>query len=161
MVSTPRKRAAAGGARATATRPTTATGSVKPPVASSTSAASSATLAQAPQLAVRPPLEKALDSFTRELRAALDLGKTEAAALRAEMKALRAELDALRQRYEAHSHRYAQPSTGGGGGQWIELRFLQSYIDGDYPGYNKYGFWARGQSGSDGPSETATSGPSP
>jgi hypothetical protein len=50
--------------------------------------------------------------------------------------------------------------AGGGGHQWIELRFLQGYIDGEHAGYTKYGIWAHGKSSSDGPSEVATSGPS-
>jgi hypothetical protein len=49
---------------------------------------------------------------------------------------------------------------GAGGHQWIELRFLQDYIDGDKQGYTQYGIWAHGKSGSDQPAEQSTSGPS-
>lgn len=111
-------------------------------------------------LPLRPPLERALDSFTRELRAALDRGVAETAALRAELAALRTEVQQLRQRYEAHTHTYERTTMGGGGHQWIELRFLQGYIDAENPGYEKYGIWARGKSTSDLPPEHPTSGPS-
>jgi hypothetical protein len=140
--------------QAASSRPPT-TSTVKPPSAGAATAAAAGALATA-----RPPLEKALDSFTKELRAALDRGTAETAALRTEVKALRAELDALRQRHAAHTHTYTYAQMGGGGHHWIELRFLQGYIDGEHPGFKNYGLWAHGQSTADGPAEQPTSGPS-
>lgn len=135
--------------------------SSRPPTSSTVTPPSAAAATAAGTLATpRPPLEKALDSFGKELRAALDRGTAEAAALRAEVKALRAELDALRQRHAAHTHSYTSTQMGGGGHHWIELRFLQAYLDGEHPGLNQHGFWVHGQSTSDGPAEKPTSGPS-
>jgi hypothetical protein len=152
---------ASGAARANATTsarpPSSAT--VKPPSAAA-STASAAGIGQTPQLALRPPLEKALDSFSEELRAALDRAAADTTALRAEVSALRAELDQLRQRHAAHTHTYQRTLGGAGGHQWIELRFLQDYIDGEKQGYTQYGIWAHGKSGSDQPAEQSTSGPS-
>lgn len=157
MATTPPKRAAKSVSKATTTRPPTSS-SAKP--TSATAAAGSAVVGQAGQVAVRPPLEKALDAFTRELRAALDRSAAESAALRAELSTLRAEVDDLRQRHAAHTHTYTSTQMGGGGHQWIELRFLQGYIDGEKPGYTNYGIWARGKSTSDVPADRPTSGPS-
>ncbi len=137
------------------TRPPTTT-AVKPP-ATAVSAGSSAGIAQVP---LGPPLEKALDAFSRELRAALELAAADTSALRTEVKALRAELEQLRQRHDVHTHSYQRAQTGGGAHQRIELRFLQGYIDGEDPGYTHYGIWARGQSTPDLPPDQATSGPS-
>jgi hypothetical protein len=109
---------------------------------------------------LRPPLEKALDAFSRELRAALDRAAADTSALRTEVKSLRTELEQLRKRHDAHTHSYQRTQTGGGGRAWIELRFLQGYIDGEHPGFNQYGIWAHGQSTSDQPADQATSGPS-
>jgi hypothetical protein len=145
-------------ANATTTRPSLST-TIKPP-AVAPAAGSAAVIGQTPQQALRPPLEKALDAFTRELRAALDRAATDSAALRAEVNALRAELEQLRQRHASHTHSYQLAHIGAGGHQWIELRFLQGYIDGEHPGYTKYGLWAHGKSTSDLPAERATSGPS-
>lgn len=103
-------------------------------------------------LPLRPPLEAALDAFARELRGALERST-------AELAALRTELAALRQRYEKHSHDYQWPALGSNGTQWIELRFLQSYLDGKHPGYNKWGVFAHGSSAS-GVSSKTTTGPS-
>jgi hypothetical protein len=108
----------------------------------------------------RPPLEAALDAFTRELRGALGRATAETTTLRGEVAAIRAELQQLRQRHDAHTHNYLGTSSGGGGQQWIELRFLQSYIDGEQPGYKNYGIWARGKSTTSAPPEYQTSGPS-
>jgi YD repeat-containing protein len=108
----------------------------------------------------RPPLEAALDTFTRELRAALDRASTDITALRAELAQARTELGQLRQRYDAHSHLYQKTSTGGGAHQWIELRFLQSYIDGENQSFKKYGFWVRAKSSDDTPPELQTGKPS-
>jgi hypothetical protein len=157
MDNTRKQRASAAGGKVGSTRPPSSA-TLKPPAAVSAGSASAAGAGIAVPL--RPPLEKALDAFNRELRAALDHNAAECAELRAEMKALRAELDALRQRYAAHTHTYARAQTGGGGHQWIELRFLQSYIDGKHPGYQQYGIWVRGQSTSDLPAEQPTSVPS-
>jgi hypothetical protein len=109
----------------------------------------------------RPPLEAALDAFTRELRKALDRSSADIVALRAELTQVRTELAQLRQRYESHSHTHKMTSTGGGGHQWIELRFLQGYIDGENEGFKKYGIWARGKSSDDTPPDAQTGGPSP
>jgi hypothetical protein len=145
-------------AKATTTRPSPST-TIKPPAV--VSAASSATvIGQTAQQALRPPLEKALDAFTRELRSALDRAAADRAALRAEVNALRAELEQLRQRHASHTHSYQLGHIGAGGHQWIELRFLQGYIDGEHPGFTKWGLWAHGKSTSDQPAEQATSGPS-
>jgi hypothetical protein len=129
-------------------------------VGTTTTVAATAINAAAATALRRPPLEKALDAFTRELRRALDRATADIAALRAELTLARTELAQLRQRYEAHSHLYQKTSTGGGGHQWIELRFLQSYIDGDNEGFKKYGFWVRAKSTDDTPPELQTGGPS-
>lgn len=157
MASTQKQRASATGGKAGSTRPPTNV-TLKPPAA--VSAGSAAPAGAGVALPLRQPLERALDAFTHELRAALDHSAAESTALRAELKALRAELDALRQRYAAHTHAYTHTQTGGGGQQWIELRFLQSYIDAENSGYKNYGIWARGKSTSDLPAEQPTSGPS-
>jgi len=143
------------GAKAAAARPLT-TSAVKPP-ATAVSAANSAGI---PQVPLRPPLERALDTFSRELRAALDRAAADTSALRTEVNTLRAELKQLRQRHDAHTHTYQRTQMGGGGHQWIELPFLQGFIDGEHPGYTKYGIWAREQSTSDQPADQPTSGPS-
>ncbi len=126
--------------------------------AAATSAASAAPAASAglvtqAALPLRPPLQAALDDFARELRKALDKAQ-------ADIAALRAELTQLRQRHESHHHGYERPTAGGGGHQWVELRFLQGYIDGEVAGFQKYGFWAHGKSTSDAPLEQLTTGPS-
>lgn len=108
----------------------------------------------------RPPLEAALDAFTRELRVVLDRSSADVAALRAELAQARSELAQLRQRYDAHSHIYQKTSTGGGAHPWIELRFLQSFIDGDNASFKKYGFWVRAKSSDDTPPEVQTGKPS-
>ncbi len=111
-------------------------------------------------LAARPPIEAALDAFARELRAALDRAVADVAAVRAEAAALRAELAQLRQRYEAHTHTYERSTMGGGGHQWIELRFLQGYIDSEQSAFKNFGIWSHGKSTSDTPPEQQTTGPS-
>lgn len=146
MEATPTKRAARSSGRATVTAPLT---SAATPPAGTASA-----------VLRRPPLETALDAFTRELRKALDRSTADIAALRAELTQTRAELAQLRQRYEAHTHKHQLTTTGGGGNQWIELRHLQGYIDGEHEGFKKYGFWARGKSAPDAPPESQTGGPS-
>lgn len=149
-------------ARKTTLRPGTSSSGRIPTTAGAASAPSaglSAGIGSTP-LMPRPPLEAALADFTRELRSALDQASADIAALRTEQTQLRAELTQLRQRYDAHTHVYQLPSFGGGGHQWIELRFLQSYIDGEHPGHKKYGIWAHGQSTPDSPPELPTSGPS-
>lgn len=129
--------------------PATSAGAVA--VAPGTGAA--AGIGASPQLTLRPPLEAALDAFTRELRAALDKAG-------ADIAALRAEVTQLRQRFESHTHSYEKTAIGGGGHHWIELRFLQGYIDGEHPGHTKYGIWAHGKSTPDGSPTHQTTGPS-
>lgn len=129
-------------------------------VTTAAAAGSTAVSAAAATTVRRPPLEAALDDFTRELRKALDRSTADIAALRTELTQTRTELTQLRQRYEAHSHKHQMTSTGGGGNQWIELRHLQGYIDAEQAGYTKYGFWARGKSTPDSPPEAQTGGPS-
>jgi hypothetical protein len=123
-------------------------------------AGSTTTAVKPPTVAVlplRPPLEAALDAFARELRAALDRAAADTAALRAEVVKLRTEATQLRQRYESHTHTYQRLTTGGGGQHWIELRFMQGYLDGEHPGFNSYGIWAHGKSTSDlGPDQQTT-----
>jgi hypothetical protein len=136
-VSTPSRLPAAG---------STTTTAVKPP-----------TVAVVP---LRPPLEAALDAFARELRAALDRAAADTAALRAEVATLRTEATQLRQRYESHTHTYQRLTTGGGAQHWIELRFLQSYIDGEHAGFKNYGIWTRGKSTPDVGPDHQTTGPS-
>jgi len=120
---------------ASTARATTTTATAARPAATA-----AATLPRRP---AKPPLERALDAITVELRAELTKAQSDIATLRAE-------LAALRKRYDAHTHAYTHASPGSGASQWFDLAFLRNYLGGADTTHDGHGVYWRGAPASGG-----------
>jgi hypothetical protein len=147
MVKKSRRRAAAPARKAitasrqSATAPSAATVITSSRQPATAPRAATVGISTTPRTPLRTPLERLVDELSEAVAA------------------LQAELAALRQRYGSHTHDYSQPMVGANGHHWVQMRFLNNYIDGEYPQFGNWGFWIHGASTPAQPPHHETGGP--